>query len=375
MTELSKRAQGSFISTGNDYPVYLPFTPDFVRVWNMTANAHPTDGSITYMMWNSFMSPLNSYTLIYENGVLIPRTVLVSGITRIYDGVSLKIDAPNVITVVTPGSLNTTVQFNGSGYADGDVVMLEGLHETPSTGMPQICGIPFKVTSSSPGNTSFTIKWNTNQSNYTAISPGTGSKIRRLVNPFLYSPRNLIIMGITLGRSTTIVTTVQHNLYVGQEVAFRIPPQWGTVELNSSRNAYAPNASISAVVSSVVDDSTVIVNIDSTSYTPFHTNIPVANIPGLTFPQMLAVGNVSMGGTPISRASQLYPSPIVEKNEALPTVNGPTINGAFINNTSQGFLLSANTGGIVNPDSSIGDTIYWEASLHEYAQGIPLPIV
>jgi len=102
---------------------------------------------------------------------------------------------------------------------------------------------------------------------------------------------------------------------------------------------------------------------NSTGYTAFNTNQTVASVPGLNFPQVLAVGDVNTGGVQISSGSALYPPPQVN---GVNTINGPAIQGAYVTNTSQGFVIGS---GATTTDASsvlVGantNVIYWRAML------------
>ena len=226
--------------------------------------------------------------------------------------------------------------------------------------------MPFVVTVSD-ANT-FSIPWNTNQSAYTALSGSpSGAVMRKVLYPYLYAPGVSFISALTLGSTTTVDTTCAHNLVVGQQVAFRIPSLWGTTELNEQGNGAFPGQLQYGYVVSVTDSNTVVVNINSASYTAFDSNIAVSNVPGLSFPVMLAVGDVNNGGVAISSGSDLYPPPSVN---GVNTVNGPAIQGAYVNNTRNGFVIGA--GAAAGDSSSVlvgqnGDVIRWRAFLHDYS--------
>ena len=118
---------------------------------------------------------------------------------------------------------------------------------------------------------------------------------------------------------------------------------------------------------SVTNSTTFVVNINSTGYTAFNTNQTIASVPGLSFPQVLAVGDVNTGGLPICPGSPLYPSPIVN---GVSTINGPAIQGAFVNNTSQGFIIGVGAGSNDASSSLVGangNVIYWVAEFSELA--------
>ena len=157
------------------------------------------------------------------------------------------------------------------------------------------------------------------------------------------------------------MTTAPNNFVVGQEIAFRIPAAWGTTQLNSLPNNTIPGSPIYGYVISVTNSTTFVCNINSTGYTAFNTNQTVASVPGLQFPQVVAVGDVNTGGVQISSGSVLYPPPVVN---GFNTINGPAIQGAFVNNTSQGFVIGTGTG--TNETSAVlvganTNLIYWRA--------------
>jgi hypothetical protein len=270
------------------------------------------------------------------------------------------------ITKASPAVVTTTTNH---GYASGDVVVFTGLYQSATTGMPQICDIPFTVTVT--GATTFTIPWNTNQSNYTALSGSpSGAYVKKVLYPYLYAPGSTVISAITTGTTTTIDTASAHNFVVGQEVAFRIPSAWGTIELNSLPNTTIPGQPIYGYVVAVTDYNTVVVNINSSSYTAFNSNQTVASTPGLQFPQILAVGDVNTGGVVISSGSALYPPPqtMPISTTTVNTINGPAIRGAYVNNTSQGFVIGAGVG--ATDTSSVlvganGNVIFYRAYLHD----------
>lgn len=369
MTEYSRMAKGSFTSTGAAKVVNLPFQPDSIEMWNFSAAGTPAQNGVPYAYWDSAMGQ-GFATAQYFNAtpVLSTGNVTANGFSTFSAGQLLQFGATLTVTDVSKASPASVTTSAAHGYASGDVVILEGLFETSTTGMPQINGIPFTVTVT--GATTFTIPWNTNQSNYTTISgAATGTpRVKKVLYPDIYFPGTTVISSITTGTTTTIDTAKAHNLVVGQEVAFRIPSQWGTVQLNSLPNTLVPGSPVYGYVIAVTDYNTVVVNIDSSAYTAFTSNQTVASVPGLSYAQIVAVGDVNTGGVQISSGSALYPPPY-----ALPigttrvnTINGPAIQGAFVNNTSQGFIIGA--GALTGLASTVlvganGNTIYWRAYL------------
>ena len=381
MAEYSRIAKGNFTATSGSKTVVLPFVPDYVEVFNYTNFKTPANHGVVRAYWdNRLLDGNNNPTMIElfnATPVLTTDVIETSGITPFQGALSLQYGpiyqhtgttdfsiskaASAVVTTTTNHLLNT-----------GDVVIFSNLAETSTTGMNQIAGIPFMVTTLSA--TTFSINWNTNQTNYTAFNTATSTNnvgsYKKVLYPDLYLPNDNFISALTLGATTTVSTTAQHQMQVGQEVAFRIPAAWGTIQLNSLPNLIIPGSPIYGYVVSVTDVQNYVVNINSTGYTAFNSNQPFASS-GRTFSQVVAVGDVNSGGELITNGSQLYPPPkfsVVTYNDNN-TINGPAIKGSFVNNTRQGFVIGP---GAANTDTAAQimvstNVIYWRAFLSDYA--------
>jgi len=361
MTEYQRQASGSFISTGAAQYVNLPFQPNQVWMWNYTSFATPAQHGIPRAYWNALMGQgFATVDLFNATPVLTTGVITTGGISTFAAGLSLQFGASQQIvgaTAANPIVFNVTAH----GYAVGDVVVFEGLFQSATTGMPQISGMTFVISAVGDAD-HFSVVWPGGGSNYTALSGSpAGATVKKVLYPWLYSPGVAYIEAITTGTTTTIVTTAPHNYVVGQEIAFRIPQAWGTTQLNSLPDVLIPGSPIYGYVTSVTNSTTFVCNINSTGYTAFNTNLTVAQMVGQSFPQVVAVGDVNSGGVAYSGGA-LYPSPLVNN---VSTINGPAISGAFVNNTSQGFIIGA--GATVSDASSklVGantNVIYWNAT-------------
>lgn len=363
MTEYNKMAKGKFTSTGAQKVINLPFLPDYVEIINYTASAAFTDHRVLSAQWDVNMGQGFAIAQV-KNTTYQTDSVITNGISTFEAGLALQYGARKQIigaTKADPIVFNVTAH----GYSVGDIVVFEGLYQSATTGMPQISGMLFVITAVDDAD-HFTVKWNANQSNYTALSGSpTGAYVRKVLYPYLYAPGISYIEAVTTGSTTTIVTTAPHNCVVGQEVAFRIPSSWGITELNSLPNVTIPGSPIYGYVISVTNSTTLVVNINSTNYTAYDSNQTVASVPGLSFPQMVAVGDVNTGGVQISSGSALYPPPSVNGAN---TINGPAIQGAFVNNTSMGFIIGSGTCVTDTAAVLVGATsevIYWRAFAHD----------
>lgn len=375
MAEYSRIAKGSFTSTGLAEIINLPFQPDYVEFTNWTnANTGAAASQVVKAQWWADMGQATAIIEGYSAGsAWIADTVTANGISTFSAGNLLQYGAAQAVSTITKASPAVVTSSSAHGLKSGDVVIFYNLYQTASTGMQQIAGMPFTVTVT--GSTTFTIPWNTNQSNYTAYDTATATVdgyFVKVLYPYLYAPGVNVISAITTGSTTTIDTTSAHNFVVGQEVAFRIPSAWGSTQLNSLPNATIPGSPIYGYVVSVTDYNTVVVDIDSTAYTAYNSNQAFSSFSGLSWAQIVAVGDVNTGGAPISAGSVLYPPPYVVPigTAHVNTINGPAILGSYINNTSQGFIIGAGAGttmtnGVLVGDAS--DVIYWRAVLHDYS--------
>lgn len=357
MGEYSRLAKGKVSSNGGTFAVNLPFQPDYVELINYNSATTPASGGIPFVKWDANMGQgFAAYEVFNATPVLTTATTSTNGISTFSAGLLLQYGTPLAISGITKAAAGVVTTTGNHGLSTGDIVVFNGLYQTQYTaGMAQIDGMPFVVTVT--GATTFTIPWNTNQSNYTALSGSpTGAQVRKVLYPFLYAPGVSFITSLTLASTTTVVTTAPHNMVAGQEVAFRIPSSWGTAELNSLPNVNIPGSPIYGYVTSVTNSTTVVVNINSASFTAFNTNQTIASVSGLTFPQMLAVGDVNTGGVQISANSALYPPPSVN---GVNTINGPALLGSYVNNTSQGFIIGSTIAG------ANADVIYYRAFLHD----------
>jgi hypothetical protein len=367
MTEYSRSANGSFTSTGAAKPINLPFQPTRVYTRNVTAWKNANTACIIESFWNPTqnLSGVN-YTLVHalnSTTAMLTDYVTTGGISTFSAGQLLQFGARKQIVASTKGA-TTSFQVTSHGFSVGDVVIFEGLYQSATTGMPQMSGIPFSVTTVTDAN-NFIVTWNSNNAVYTNLSGSpSGAYVQKVLYPFLYEPAIEYINAITTGTTTTVTTTTPHNFETGQEIAFRIPIPWGPKELNSLPDALIPGSPIYGYVQSITDNFTFVCNINSTGFTAFTTFQTVASVPGLTPPQVLAVGGVNTGGN-LYTGGALYPSPSFPTfSNRVPTINGPAIRGAFVNNTSQGFIIGAGTAATLTTAVLVGannDIIEWEA--------------
>ena len=310
MTEYSRMAKGKFTSSGAGQVVNLPFQPDAIEMWNLSSFTTPAQHGVPYAYWDVNMGQGIAIEQVFNaTPVLTTDSVSANGFSTFAAGQLLQFGARKSVVASTKATGN--FQVTSHGYSSGDVVVFEGLYSTQYTaGMPQIDGMTFVITKVDANN--FTINWNVNQSNYTALAASpTGAYVKKVLYPYLYAPGVAYISAISTGATTTVTTSAPHNFVAGQEIAFRIPSAYGMVELNSLPNSSTPGSPVYGYVISVTNSTVFVCNINSTAYTAYNSNIAVSSVPGSNFPQVVAVGDVNSGGVVISSGSALYPPPFI----------------------------------------------------------------
>jgi len=385
MAEYSRIAKGHFTSTGNAQIVNLPFAPDRVEITNYTlANTAATSQNIISGKWDVSMGQGTAVIQGYNaTPALIFDVVPTGGISTFSGGTLLQYgttyqytNAGNPTFAISKNATAPVVTTSvAHGLSTGNVVIFENLYQTATTGMTQICGIPFTVTVT--GTTTFTINWNTNQSTYAAFDSSTATgnvgSWKQVLYPYLYAPNQAVISAINT--STNVITTTSaHNFQVGQEVAFRIPTLWGSTQLNSLPDVLIPGSPIYYYVTAVTQNTfTVAGNLSAvTAYNSNFNGSAVIPTGSWTFPQVVGVGDINSGGTAYSGGA-LYPSPLVYSGSgtaAVSTINGPAIQGAFVNNTNQGFIVGVGPGRVLTTGVLVGantNVVYWVAYLSDLA--------
>lgn len=378
MAEYSRIAKGNVTTlAGGGTPfINLPFLPELVKWKNFTASTSGgATGYVTSGYWDVSMGQGSAiYEVVTASTLaLTAATTTTGGVYSFSAGLSLQygpvilLGSSGGIAKTSPTVLTVTTTA-AHGLVPGNWVTFQNLYETSTTGMQQIAGIPFEVLSVG-STTTFTIGWVGNSSNLTAIDgSATGAAgFKQILYPTLYVPGVSVPWSIAQSAGVvTVKTTAACNFKIAQEIGFRIPSVWGAGELNeSSGNVLIPGSQQYFYVTSVdttTNNCSFTFNY-SGPLTTFNVNQTFTSFSGLRFPEVFATGNINTGGVAYS-GGQLYPSPnVFGENQLLssPTINGPAISGAYVNNTSNGFYI----GSTAAPTAS--QVIYWEAVLSDLA--------
>jgi hypothetical protein len=113
------------------------------------------------------------------------------------------------------------------------------------------------------------------------MPPPFNPSINLPINAQYYQPSVFDISALTLGVSTTVTTSVNHNYVIGQTIRLHIPAACGSYQLSGQQGQ----------VISIPAADEVVVNINSTQANAFIPNPPDAP----TLPQICAIGDVNSG--------------------------------------------------------------------------------
>lgn len=107
------------------------------------------------------------------------------------------------------------------------------------------------------------------------------------IEPQYYQPRAYYIEDITIGSTTLVQTTEDHDYVIGNQVRFIIPPESGCRQLNGK----------TGYVIGIPSSNEILVDIDSVGSAFTSSLAP-------TQPQVLAIGDINSGQTNTSRSNQ-----------------------------------------------------------------------
>lgn len=295
MGQIQKSFTGSFTSDGNAQVFNLAYLPRSVFFMNKTAFGGTTANDVR-RAWGWSSDANGTAHVTYTDGAAVADasdTITIGGFSFITR------DTPRFGAVVTDSGANTVdkdsdfmvVNITSHGFLTGDVVWLTG-----TTGILQIAGLPYTITRVDAN--SFTIPIDT--SAYTFAADGTAVTAKQLLYPDLYIPFLVSPTGITQADPAVVTTNVDHRFVKGQRVKFRIPDEWGMVELDDLEGDVLSIGTIdnAQAYTEVTDGSPVNafeVDIDTSGFTAFDYPTSAIAAAGIDFPQVYSIGDKNFG--------------------------------------------------------------------------------
>lgn len=307
--------QGSFVSTGLRTNIQLRSGVDWMRTYNLTQiAAHPNPGRGCQFYWQRGMAT-NSGIIYYNTAGAAVLNADIAGTLANSNGFTYVDTSTNpvgpvdtTVTAVSNATPPRVTVTSTAALSDGDIVRFETV-----TGALQLGGLDFTI--DVIGGTTFDLVY------MSTIVAGTNGAFRPIkYNPIFY-PSYRYISAVTRGVTTVVRMTVTNDYTAGQLVRFKVPSDFGMVELDGLTGT---------ILSTNAVTNTITVDIDSSAFTAF------------TFPLTAA--------TPFTPAMVI---PVGEGSVANFLTFDATENQSYI-----GMQLA---GGILAPAGSANDVIYWEA--------------
>lgn len=251
----------SFVSAGVGVRIPMPSSADYVKFWNVTqlGTASPTACVAAEWFGPKFgtgQSAANDGLRWRKSGssaILIDKfsnSTASDGFTYITVSPYVEPQAANAITAITAASPAVVSQTNT--YSEGDIVRIYN-----TTGMLQIAGMPFQISSVSGAGYSLI---GLRAAGFAA--PATAGNTRRISKYAAVDPEMLYITEITKATQAVVRTSVDPSAYyvVGNKIHFSIPSSFGMVEMNQLTGT---------VVAISAANYTMTVDIDSSAFTTF----------------------------------------------------------------------------------------------------------
>lgn len=284
-TSINAQLTGSFVSDGAAFNLSLPSGYTELELTNITDLG--SAAAATPVMTAKGTSLMPAGSAIYAtktNGaatIAIPTTTASNGFTFISDSGGQTPEAAQTITTgISQATAAVVTTTNTTNLGNGDIVRVYG-----TTGMLQIAGLDFSISSVSSGS-SFVL---TNMDTSGFAAAATAGTVRRIPFNSRFYPRNRYITKVTSSGTSTIVTlSVNHSYTAGQSVRFRVSSDFGMTELDGLIG------NITAIgASDGVSTNTITVDIDSSSFTTFAFPTSAVAATGVNFAQVAPVGETA----------------------------------------------------------------------------------
>jgi len=247
---------GSFTSTGAGVKIPLPSSADYFKTWNITQLTATNPNTVVHGEW--FGSKFGVGASAAGEGIKTVKTTAMlesafaagTGFTYVTSAPTVEAQAANAITAITAASPAVVSQTNT--YSEDDVLYLYN-----TTGMLQIAGMPFQISSvSGAGYTLIGLR----AAGFAAAA--TAGFTRRVSKFNAVEPEYLYITEITQATQAVVRTSVdptQHYV-VGMKIHFSVPYSFGMTQINGL------TGKILAVSAA---NYTVTVDIDTSAFTAF----------------------------------------------------------------------------------------------------------
>lgn len=286
MTPIHAQLTGSFVSDGTTKSISLPSGYTSFEMINLTdIGSTAANTNVMRAQGTSLMAADSGYYNPKTSGAAtnaLEVTTTSGGFTFVADSSSLAIGASVALNGTPINRANPAVVDTGT--TTGLVASTSVVRLFNTTGMLQVSGMDFTVGTISAG-TSFQLKYLNN----TGFAADASAGSYRIINAnSRFYPRARYITAITQASSAVITLSVTHGYTVGQAVRVYVPSAFGMTEINGLLG------NITAISTT---NNTITVDIDSTSFTTFAFPTSAVAAAGVTFAQVVPVGEAAINSS------------------------------------------------------------------------------
>lgn len=292
---------GTFTSNGTSQSITVPSDIIKMELYNETyfgSTAATTNMETAF--WIKDLADGSAYVGNKTNGAatIAITSMITSGGFTLVNPTTTSATGASIVTTATTAA-NPAVVSTGTTtnlVAGSSVVRIIN-----NTNMQQISGMDFTVGTVSAG-VSFQLKF-LDASGFAAAGTTGAYRIVNLQGP--YYPKRRFITKITQASSAVITMSVTHGFTVGQLVRIYVPAAFGMVEMNGQ---------LGQITAIDTTNNTITVNINSTNFTAFAFPTSATAAAGVTFAQVVPVGEAASGSGPGSVSTFLDDATVNQGN-------------------------------------------------------------
>lgn len=267
--------QGNFAADGTDKVIQLRSDVDWMKVFNLTvAGASQTTAIGVEFEWFRGFNDGRAIRRLKSNAANAANLtdfITSGGFTLVDTSASPNGVINATVTAVSNAAIPVVSNSGTNGLAAGDIVRMINV-----TGAQQLGGLDFTVGYNTLTSGTFSLDYMAQ-----IVAGTTGSWMKIKYDP-LYYPRRRYITNITQASSAVVKLSVTHGYKVGQVVRFKVPSEYGMVEMNGLQGT------ITAINTTTTSGNTITVDINSTNFTAF--SFPLTAVSPFTAAQVIPVG-------------------------------------------------------------------------------------
>ncbi|MBE3085568.1 MAG: hypothetical protein IMZ64_05050 [Bacteroidetes bacterium] len=286
---------GTFTTNATPSPVTVSLPADATEFEIINLTDYETPAATVIIAKGYDASAAGYGVLKTGNGatpnVLAETVIIADGFTFFSDSAATAVSAATALngTEISRAAIAvaSTADTTTVPLAAGDVVRLYG-----TTGMLQLAGMDFTVGTVN-ANTNFQLVYLNNAGWAADATAGFWMKLpfsgvplasgAIAPNPRLY-PRNRYITSISLAAQAVIIMSVAHAYVVGEYVNIIVPTEFGMVQMH---NKVAKITAVNYTTNSIT------VDVNSTGFTAFAFPTSAIAANGVTFAQVVPVGEIT----------------------------------------------------------------------------------